>query len=316
VAPSGPLIFLGTSAFAVPSLEALAAAGEDVRLVVTQPDRPRGRGQRTEPPPVKAAAERLGLPLFQPTRVNDPDAVAELARLAPEVLVVVAYGQLLRPPLLALPRRGAVNLHPSLLPRHRGPSPVAWTILSGDAEAGNSTMLLDEGMDTGPVLLQESVPLGPEATRGELEDVLARRGGELLLRTLRGLRDGTVQPVPQEEARATASRLLTRELRVLSWDRPADEVLRVVHALSPQPGALAAVGGRLVKVLRVREVAASGPPGRVLELGREGPVVACGRGALLWLEVQPEGKRAMGGADFARGGGVAVGQHLEAPPRG
>lgn len=316
MAPSGPLIFFGTSSFAVPSLEALAAAGEDVRLVVTQPDRPGGRGRRTQPPPVKAAAERLGLPLFQPERVNDPEAVAAIARLAPEALVVVAYGQLLGAPLLAVARRGAVNLHPSLLPRHRGPSPVAWTILSGDAEAGNSTMLLDEGMDTGPVLLQESVPVGPGATRGELEDVLARQGAGLLVRTLRGLRGGTVHPVPQDEARATASRLLTPELRAVCWERSAEEVRRVIHALSPQPGALAAVGGRLVKVLRVRVVAGAGTPGRVIELGREGPVVACKEGAVLWLEVQPEGKRAMGGADFARGKGVAAGQQVEAPPHG
>ncbi|MDW7709825.1 MAG: methionyl-tRNA formyltransferase [Deferrisomatales bacterium] len=309
----GPVIFLGTAPFAVPSLEALIAAGEAVALVVTQPDRPRGRGQRTEATPVKAAAERLGLRVAQPEQVNAPETLEELRGLAPELLVVVAYGQLLRRPLLDLARRGAVNLHPSLLPRHRGPSPVASAILAGDDLVGNTTMLLDEGMDSGPVLLQESMPLDPEATRGEVEEHLAGAGGVLLARTLRGLREGAVRPVPQDETRVTVSRLLTRQMRPIPWDRSAGEVRRLVHALSPHPGALTLLGGRLVKILRVREVEGAGPPGRVLELRREGPVVGCGAGSLLWLEVQPEGRRPMRGADFARGGGVAVGQVLEVP---
>ncbi len=310
---SPPIVFLGTAAFAVPSLQALAASGEAIALVVTQPDRPRGRGQRLEPSPVKVAAERLGLPVFQPGSVNAQDALDRLGRLAPEFLVVVAYGQLLKRPLLEVPSRGAVNLHPSLLPSHRGPSPVAWALLSGDAQTGNSTMLLDEGMDSGPVLLQESLPLDPEATRGEVEAELSRRGGGLLVRTLRGLREGTILPAAQDETRATVSRLLTREMRALPWAGPAEQVRRVVHALSPHPAAAVRVGGRLVKVLRVREVAASGPPGRVLSLGEDGPVIGCGQGAVVWLEVQPEGKRPMGGADFARGGGIAAGQDVEAP---
>ncbi len=308
-----PVLFLGTALFAVPSLEALVAAGESVSLVVTQPDRPRGRGQRTEASAVKAAAERLGLPVFQPEQVNAPEALEALASLSPEFVVVVAYGQLLRRPLLDLAARRAVNLHPSLLPRHRGPSPVAWAILSGDDRVGNSTMLLDEGMDSGPVLLQESLPLDPEATRGEVEGRLARSGGLLLTRTLRGMREGVLHPVAQDEARVTMSRLLTRAMRAVAWERPSGEVRRLVHALSPHPGALTSLGGRLVKVLRVREVGLAGPPGRVLDLRREGPVIGCGGGAVLWLEVQPEGRRPMGGADFARGGGVTVGQDLEVP---
>jgi len=313
VSRSPPVVFLGTAPFAVPSLEALAAAGQGPSLVVTQPDRPRGRGQKTEPSAVKAAAERLGLPVFQPDRVNAPEALEELRRLDPEFLVVVAYGQLLKRPLLELPSRGSVNLHPSLLPRHRGPSPVAWAILSGDAHVGNSTMLLDEGMDSGPVLLQEALPLDPAATRGEVEDELSRRGGALLVRTLWDLRGGAIRPAPQDEGRATVSRLLTREMRSLSWASPAEEIRRTVHALAPQPGAAARVGGRLVKILRVREVEAAGPPGRVLALTQQGPVVGCGEGAVVWLEVQPEGKRPMAGAAYARGGGIAAGQDVAEP---
>lgn len=307
----GPVIFLGTSEFAVPSLETLVEEGENVGLVVTQPDRPRGRGRRVEPPPVRRAAERLDLAVFQPERLNAPEAVARLRVLTPEFLVVVAYGQLLKAELLGLPSRGTVNLHPSLLPRHRGPSPVAWTILAGDARAGVTTMFLDEGMDTGPILMQESLPLGAELTRGDLEVVLAERGARLLLETLRNVRDGTVSPIPQDPSRSTLSELLTREMRVLDWSRPSAEVRRQVHALSPVPGCLARFSGRLVKVFRVREVDGRGEPGRVLRLSDGGPVVACGRGAVLLAELQPEGKRPMSGAAFCRGGGLEAGIRAE-----
>jgi methionyl-tRNA formyltransferase len=309
---AGPLVFLGTSEFAVPSLEALAASGEAVACVVTQPDRPRGRGLRLEPSPVSAAARALGLPILQPDDVNAPSFVSDLSALSPEFLIVVAYGQLLKVPLLAVPGAGTVNLHASLLPRHRGPSPVAWTIWQGDGEAGNTTMLVDEGLDAGPILAQRAFPLEPAATRGDLEERLSRDGALLLVETLRGVRRGEVVPTPQEAALATWSRKLVREMRPLDWRRSAGELRRQIHALSPAPAALAGVKGKQVKVLRVAEVSGEGEPGRVLEAGRRGPVVACGQGALVLVEVQPEGRRPMGGADFARGGGVAAGDLLEA----
>ena len=309
----GTVVFLGTSAFAVPSLEVLVAAGERVARVVTQPDRPRGRGRRSEPSPVKTAAERLGIPVLQPESVNAPEALQELSAVEPEFLAVVAFGQLLGPRLLALPRRGAVNVHPSLLPRHRGPSPIAWTLLCGDERAGVTTMLLDEGMDSGPILLQEAGAVDPMRTRGELEEEFSRTGARLLARTLRGLREGGLQPMPQDAKAATVSLRITRDLRAIPWRRPAAEVRRLIHALSPQPGAVARLRGRLVKVLRAREVDASGAPGTWLGCGPEGPVVACAAGAVEWLEVQPEGKRAMTGAEFGRGAGAAVGETLEDP---
>lgn len=308
--PRGPVVFLGTSAFALPCLEALLAAGERVDLVVTQPDRPRGRGRRLEPPPVKRLALERGLEVAQPERVNDPDVVERLRGLAPEFLVVVAYGQILGRPLLDLPARGAVNVHPSLLPRHRGPSPVAWTILEGDDRAGVSTMLVDERMDAGPVLLQRSFPLLPSTTCGELEEHLARAGADLLVKTLEGLRDGRVRPEPQDEARATYSRRIDRDLREIRWDEPARRVRARIHALSPRPGAVTSRARAGVKVLRVVERDDEGPPGTVVRLDRDGPVVACGRGAVVLLEVQPEGRRVMGGADWARGGGPREGEVL------
>ncbi|GAB6062253.1 methionyl-tRNA formyltransferase [Deferrisoma palaeochoriense] len=310
MADPGPVVFLGTSAFALPALEALLAAGERVALVVTQPDRPRGRGRKLEPPPVKALALERGLPVFQPERVNAPEALERIGSLEPEFLVVVAYGQILGRGLLEVPRRGAVNLHPSLLPRHRGPSPVAWTILEGDDRAGVSTMLMDERMDAGPVLLQRSFPLLPQTTCGELEDHLARAGADLVVKTLEGLRAGRIRPEPQDEDRATYSRLIDRELRTIRWDEPARRVRARIHALSPRPGALTFRGAAAVKVLRAGERDGEGPPGTVVRLDRDGPVVACGRGAVVLLEVQPEGRRPMGGADWARGGGPAPGEML------
>ncbi len=304
-------MFLGTAEFAVPALGALVAAGEDVVRVVTQPDRPRGRGRKAEPPPVKRAAAALGLDVWQPPRVNDPEVATELAGLEPEFLVVVAYGQLLGSAVLSAPDRCAVNVHPSLLPRHRGPSPVAWAILSGDRETGVSTMVLDEGMDSGPVLLQRRFPLDPARTRGEVEDVLAREGAALLVETLRGVREGTVQPKPQDEAGVVTSHLLTPELRWVPWTRTSAEVRRRIHALAPRPGAVAVHRGKRLKILRAAEAVGRGSPGTVLYTGADGPVVACGRGAVVLLDVQPEGRRPMSGAAWARGVRGLEGDRLE-----
>ncbi len=309
----GPVVFLGTSAFGVPALQALCRAGESVALVVTQPDRPAGRGRRTTPPAVKAAALDLGLPVFQPERVNAPEAVARIAGAAPEFLVVVAYGQILGRELLRVPRAGAVNLHPSPLPRHRGPAPVAWTILSGDDRAGVTTMLMDERMDAGPVLLQRAFPLPPDVVCGELEDRLSRAGADLLVKTLQALREGRVRPAPQDESRATYSRMIDRALRRIDWTAEADGVRRRVHALSPRPGALTWVRDRGVKVLRVAERSVTGRPGTVVRVDRDGPVVACGRDGVVLLEVQPAGRRPMTGAEWARGRGVSPGDVMGEP---
>lgn len=311
----GPLIFLGTADFALPSLDELVRSDEQVAFVVTQPDRPKGRGRHPEPSPVKLEAERLRLHLYQPESINSPDAIATLSAVRPEFLVVVAYGQILRPAVLQLAARGVVNLHPSLLPRHRGPSPVAWSILAGDEEMGVSTMFLDEGMDTGPILLQESSALPLEATRGELELQLSRSGAALLVRTLHRLRKGTVAPRAQDDSQATQSSLLDPAMGRIEWGRPADEIRRLIHALSPRPAAVARVRDRNLKVLRVRAVDRAGPSGHVLGVAESGPVVGCGTGALVLLEVQPEGKRAMSGADFVRGGGMKPGDLLQSPPR-
>jgi methionyl-tRNA formyltransferase len=291
----------------------LAAAGEDIALVVTQPERPRGRGRKTEPTPVGRAALELGLPVETPEEANTPDFVTRLRGLHSEFLVLVDYGQFLGAALLGVSRRGPVNVHPSLLPRHRGPSPVVWAILSGDTETGVSTMLMDEGMDTGPLLLQRSVAIGPEETAGELSARLSSLGAELLARTLEGIRSGAVAPIPQEDAAATYSRLIDRELQTVHWETQAREAIRRINALSPKPGARAWLGGKMLKILRAAPALgnASGAPGEVLGVREDGFDVACGVGALTVREVHPEGRNPMRAADFSRGGGVARGMRFD-----
>lgn len=313
----GPLVFLGAGDVAVPSLFELTRAGETIALVVTQPDRPKGRGQKTVPTPVKEAALSLGLPVETPENVNDPEVLKRLAALAPEFLVVVDYGQMLRPPLLALAPGGAVNLHPSLLPLHRGPSPVAGALLAGDAQTGVSTMFLDQGMDSGPVIRQKAVAVLPGETAGELTERLARLGAGLLVETLAGLRTGEAHGHPQDDAKATLTHRIGREFCELDWTWDAATLARRVLALSPKPGARALLDGKLLKILRAAPALGhrSGEPGTVLAVREDGFDVACGSGAVTVLEVHPEGKRPMRAADFTRGGGLAPGARFAPPDR-
>src|SRR6267143_7154636 len=215
------VVFLGSGSFAIPSLEALLAAGHDVAAVVTQPDREKGRGRELSPPPLKPVAAARGLKVLQPRRVREPEAVAALEALAPEVQVVVAYGQILPRRVIDIAPRGTVNVHASLLPRYRGAAPVQWAIVNGEAETGVTTMLIDEGLDTGPMLLARATPIGPEETAADLEPRLARLGAELLIETVAGLAAGTLSPRPQDHARATFAPILKKENGRLDWNRPA-----------------------------------------------------------------------------------------------
>ena len=290
------IVFMGTPQFAVPSLRALAE-GPYMITVVTQPDRPAGRGGKLTSPPVKALAAEFGLPVMQPPSLRDPDFRARLAELRPEVTVLVAYGEYLAPALLDLPRRGSINLHPSLLPRWRGSTPIQSAILAGDEVTGVSIILMDRGLDTGPVLAQKSVPIGAEETQPELAARLAEEGAALLSETLpRWLRD-EIEPVPQGEEGATLTRTLQKEDGLLDWDRPAEELARRVRALQPWPGTYTHWDGRLLKVLQARAVEvteAPEAPGTVGvstdAAGRKCLVVWTPQGALELVRVQLEGK--------------------------
>jgi methionyl-tRNA formyltransferase len=308
------VVFLGSGAFAIPSLEALIDAGQEVVALVTQPDRESGRGQALAPPKVKPVAERRGVPVLQLPRVRAPEAQAALRELRPELQVVVAFGQILPRAVIEIAPRGTVNLHASLLPRLRGAAPIQWAIANGDAETGVTTMQIDEGLDTGPLLLARALPIGPDETAAELEPRLARLGGELLVETLAGLERGALQPVPQDASRATHARLLKKEDGRVDWSLPARAIACRARGFHPWPGAFTRHAGRLVKLLRVREatpVTGSAEPGEVLRVAPAGIAVACGAQTTLLLEeVQPESRRAMRAGEWAQGARLLAGERL------
>ncbi|MDR7601309.1 MAG: methionyl-tRNA formyltransferase [Armatimonadota bacterium] len=303
------VLFFGTPEFALPSLEALHRAHRVV-AAVTQPDRPAGRGQKRTPPPVAIRARELGLHVLQPERLQD--VREELERLRPEVGVVVAYGKLIPRWLLDLPPHGFLNVHPSLLPRYRGASPIPYAVRNGDPETGVTVIRLTEELDAGPILAQQRVPVDPRDTAGTLEARLARVAADLLVQTLEALERGDIHPQPQDESAATYCGKLTKEDGRIRWEDPAVSIERHIRAMDPWPGAFTARGGQLLKIWRARVVPGlgSGRPGEIVRITREGFVVATGEGALEVLELQPPGGRRMPAAAYVRGHRVRAGEVL------
>ncbi|MCP5149387.1 MAG: methionyl-tRNA formyltransferase [Ectothiorhodospiraceae bacterium] len=296
------IAFAGTPEFAATVLEALIAAGHVPCCVLTQPDRPAGRGRRPRPSAVKSAAEAAGLPVRQPPTLRDPAAVEALRALAPDLLVVVAYGLLLPPTVLALPRLGCVNVHASLLPRWRGAAPIQHAILAGDGETGVSIMQMDVGLDTGPVWHTVSTPVEPEDTGGTLHDRLAALGARALLEALPDIVAARRSPVPQDDARATHAPKIGKADAALDWLRPAVELERMVRAFDPWPVAHVATSDSAagLRVWRAHACGAAGgaAPGTVVRADRDGILVACAVGGLLLTEVQPAGGRRMPVSDY------------------
>ncbi|MFB3818376.1 MAG: methionyl-tRNA formyltransferase [Candidatus Methylomirabilales bacterium] len=296
------IVFMGSPAFAVPALERLVADGHALPLVVTQPDRAAGRGQALRPPAVKTAALAHGLAVAQPESLAHPEALAAVAAAGPEAVVVVAFGQFVPRGLRELPPLGCLNVHASLLPRYRGAAPIARAIMAGETETGVSLMRVDARMDAGPVLLQRRCPIGAEDTAGSLTERLAGLGADALAEGLRLLADGRAVWIPQDEAQATHAPKIGDEDCRLALQGGAAAIVNRVRALAPAPGAyLRLPDGRRLKVLRAAARAAAAPAGRVVEVGADSLVVGTGEGSLVLLEVQPEGKRRMSGAEFARG---------------
>ncbi|MCM2254810.1 MAG: methionyl-tRNA formyltransferase [Vicinamibacteria bacterium] len=305
------IAFYGTGHFAVPSLRALLDAGHEVAALVAQPDRAAGRGLSLHEPPTKTLARERGVPVLQPERVKRPEAQAALRALTPELQVVVAYGQILPRAVIDLAPLGTVNVHGSLLPRYRGAAPIQWAIASGETMTGVSTMLIDEGLDTGPVLQRCGLEIGPEETASELEPRLAELGAALLLETVSGLATGRLHAQPQDPAQATLARLLTKDDAKMDFARPAKVLFDRLRGFTPWPGAHTRHDGRLLKVLRARPEGGGGAPGEVLACDREGVVVACGENSgLRLLEVQPESRRAMAASAWAAGARLAPGARL------
>jgi methionyl-tRNA formyltransferase len=303
------VLFYGTPAFALPTLRALLARHEVV-AAVTQPDRPAGRGRRAQASPVKAAAIEHGLPVLQPAHVRDPGWPERLAEHAPDVAVVVAFGQILPPAVLDVPARGSINVHASLLPRYRGAAPVAWAIIRGERETGITTFQMDAGMDTGPTLLQRKTAIGPDETAGELAERLAALGADVLLETLDRLE--TLTPRPQDSGAATLAPRLRKEDGLLDWTESAASLAARVRGLNPWPGAVTpAPGGRLL-IWRARALDGRSEPG-VLAGAAGQLALGTGDGLLLPVEVQPENRRPMTWDDYLRGARLGPGVALGAP---
>jgi len=310
---------MGTPKFALPTLEKLCDAYPVVG-VVTQPDRPAGRGRRCVAPPVKQLAEAEGIPVFQPERLRTIEAIEHLRAWMPDLIVVAAFGQILPPAVLELPRFGALNVHSSLLPRWRGATPIQAALLAGDAVTGVTIMQMDAGLDTGPILAQREIPIYPDETAGELEERLAQLGAELLLEILPAYLSGELQPRPQPEEGVTLTRRLQKEATALDWQQPARLLERQVRAFSPEPGAFTLWGEERLKILRARALPEGTPlpevtPGTVFAQGSM-PAVMSGEGALVLLQLQMAGKRPMNGDAFLRGKSAVLGSRLTAPAAG
>jgi len=314
--PRMRVVFAGTPEFAVAALESLLATGHGLAAVLTRPDRPAGRGLAATPSPVRQAAARLGLPVLQPTSLRDPAVQARLRELAPEVLVVAAYGLILPQAVLDLPRYGALNIHASLLPRWRGAAPIQRALLAGDAVTGACIMQMDAGLDTGPVLLREELPILPQDTAGILHDKLAALGARLVVTALDGLARGTLRPTPQPRDGATYAPKLENHEALIDWQRSAAEIDRQVRAFNPSPGATTGFRGAGLKVWRARPVPGRGLPGTVLAVEPGAVVVACGDGALALEELQRAGSKRLPAAEFLRGFPLAPGERFKALERG
>ncbi len=304
------IVFMGSPDFAVPSLEALVENRFDVRLVVTQPDRRAGRGRKMLPTAVKAVAQGHGLPVMDFGKGDRKPVAEAILAEKPDAVVVVAFGHILREPLLSTPPLGCINLHASLLPRWRGVSPVQYAMLHGDSWTGVTIMNMDAGVDTGPILAQRAIAIGPEETAGEVLDNLAGQGADLLIHTLRDLANDRIQAIAQTDEGAVYAPKLTKTLSAVRWDRDMVTVHNQIRALSPWPGTTSFLGEKILKVTEVRPMSflCSGQkPGTVLSVGDEGVQVACGEGSLLLTGLQVPGKRPLPVADFLRGFEIRVG---------
>jgi methionyl-tRNA formyltransferase len=333
------LVFAGSPRFAIPTLERLLAAGHEIRAVITQPDRPVGREQLLQPSPVKETALKLGLTIHQPEKIKSDAAKELLTSLSPEAIVVVGYGQILPPWLLELPRYGCINLHASLLPAYRGAAPIQWAIVNGETKTGVTTMLMDPGMDTGPVLLQWETEIGPEESAIELAERMSVAGAGLMLETLKGLESGKLTAQPQDNSRASRAPLLKKEHGLIDWNLSAREVFNRVRGFLPWPGAYTSFRGQKLQIWRAKPDELPANPSREslpraqsrgegavlppvhapspgeLIVGRNDLCVVCGGGTTLaLLEVQLEGKRRMPVAEFLRGARPSNGERFQSEP--
>ena len=305
------IVFMGTPEFAVPSLQALLSHGYEVAGVFTQPDRPRGRGNRLSPSPVKAAAVEAGIPVFQPERIRKT-GVEDLRNLRPDLCVTAAFGQILSQEILDIPPLGNINVHASLLPRHRGAAPIAQAILAGEERTGVTTMMMDAGIDTGDILLQAGTAIGETETCGELTERLSRLGAELLTETLARMEAGTLVRIPQREEDMTYDPMLDKSMSRIDFTKEAGQVRGQINGLNPWPCASVLWNGERLKLLRAERAEESGVPGTVLRADpKQGLVIACGSGSVRILQLQAPGGKALPSGDYLRGHAIPEGTVFE-----
>lgn len=304
------ILFMGTPDFAVPSLEGLLEVGHDIVGVFTQPDKPKNRGMKLQAPPVKECALAHDIPVFQPTKLKDGSALETIQSLAPELIVVAAYGRILPQEILDYPRLGCINVHSSLLPKYRGAAPINWAILNGDAETGVTIMHMALAMDAGDIISQQTTPIDPDETVETLHDRLAQMGAALLTETVAAMEAGTAQRQTQEESQVTLAPMLSRALSPMDWTRPARTLHNQVRGLIPWPAAVAELNGVRCKIwsTTVVEQTTGKAPGTVLSADKHGLTIACGEGTVLQInELQADGKKRMKSADYLRGHPIPVG---------
>ena len=297
------ILFFGTPEFALPSLKALIETPNEILGVVTQPDRPKGRGRKLTPPPIKVLAQKHNLPIYQPEAVRDKVFLKEVQQLKPDLLVVVAFGQFLPKALLEIPPLGGINVHPSLLPKYRGAAPINWAIINGETITGISIIKVSLQMDSGDILFQKAISIEPDETAGELHDKLATLGAEALLETIRQMQSGTIISIPQDDRLATYAPKLKREDGYIHWDKPAINIANLIRGLAPFPGAYTYLDGKLLKLFRPKAISASveAPPGTIVEATHDGLKISTGQGVLLIKEVQLQGKRRLPVKEFIKG---------------
>ncbi len=301
------LVFMGTPDFAVPSLKKLIDEGYDVKLVVTQPDRPAGRGKKLTSPPVKVVAEKSGIPVYQPERIKEnKELKRELLNIEPDLIVVAAYGKILPEWLLNLPKYGTINVHASLLPKYRGASPIQWALLNGEEETGVTIMKVIPKLDAGDIISQRRVKIEKEDNAQTLHDKLAKAGAELIVETIPRYISGEIKPVPQNEEEATYCPQIKKEMGKIDWSRSSEEIFNQVRAFTPWPSAFTKFRGKLVKITKAQPVEGTGKPGEVIRADRE-LIVATGSGALKIERLKPEGRKEISGEEFIRGYRVKVG---------
>ena len=307
------IVFMGTPDFSVPALEALVKGGHQVIAAVTQPDKPKGRGKAVLMTPVKEKALEMGIPVYQPVKVREPEFVKTLADLAPDVIVVIAFGQILPKSILEIPRYGCVNIHASLLPKYRGAAPIQWAVIDGEKETGVTTMFMNEGLDTGDMLEKEVVPLDPKETGGSLHDKLSAVGGRLILSTLKGLEDGTLKGTPQTDEGSCYAKMLKKSLGDIDWTMDGAAIERLIRGLNPWPSAYTSLHGKTLKIwdadVTDREYGVE--PGTVAEVSKDQLIIQTGKGSLSVRSLQLEGKKRMDIQDFLRGYSLEKGTVLE-----